>query len=64
MRIDLIQNLKGSFGDHKSYVYPLSIASNSAVYDTLYLTNHLLKYSYRVLMAIITNGVGEEYIKQ
>jgi len=64
MRIDLRQNLKGIFSNHKSYVYPLSIASNSAVYDTLYLTDHLLKYSYRVLMAIIINGADEEYIKQ
>ena len=64
MRIDLRQNLKGIFSNHKSYVYPLSIVSNSAVYDTLYLTDHLLKYSYRVLMAIIINGADEEYIKQ
>jgi len=56
MRIDLRH--------HKSYVYPLLIASNSAVYDTLYLTDHLLKYIYRVLMAIIINRADEEYIKQ
>jgi len=37
-------------------MYPLSIATNSAVYDTLYLTDHLLKYIYRALMAIIING--------
>ena len=59
MRIDLRQNLKGTFSNHKSYVYPLLIASNSAVYDTLYLTDHLLKYVYRMLMAIIINGADE-----
>jgi len=32
MRIDLRQNLKGTFSNYKSYVYPLSIVSNSAVY--------------------------------
>jgi len=64
MRIDLRNNLTGTFSNHKSYVYPLLIASNSAVYDTLYLTDHLLKYIYRILMAIIINGVDEEYIKQ
>lgn len=64
MRIDLRQNLKGTFNNHKSYVYPIIIASNSAVYDTLYLTDHLLKYAYRMLMAIIINGVDEEYIKK
>jgi len=64
MRIDLRNNLTGTFNNHKSYVYPTIIASNSAVYDTLYLTDHLLKYIYRMLMAIIINGVDEEYIKQ
>lgn len=64
MRIDLRQNLKEIFNNHKSYVYPIIIASNSAVYDTLYLTDHLLKYVYRMLMAIIINGADEEYIKQ
>lgn len=64
MRIDLRNNLTGTFNNHKSYVYPTIIASNSAVYDTLYLTDHLLKYIYRMLMAMIINGVDEEYIKQ
>ena len=64
MRIDLRNNLTGTFSNHKSYVYPIIIASNSAVYDTLYLTDHLLKYVYRMLMAIIINGADEEYIKQ
>lgn len=64
MRIDLRQNLKGTFSNHKSYVYPLSIASNSAVYDTLYFTDYLLKHIYRILMAIIINGADEELIKQ
>jgi hypothetical protein len=64
MRIDLRQNLKGTFSNHKSYVYPLSIVSNSAVYDTLYLTDYLLKHIYRILMAIIINGADEECIKQ
>ncbi len=64
MRIDLRQNLKGTFSNHQSYVYPLSIASNSAVYDTLYLTDYLLKHIYRILMAIIINGADEELIKQ
>lgn len=50
MRIDLRNNLTGTFSNHKSYVYPTIIASNSAVYDTLYLTDHLLKYIYRMLM--------------
>jgi hypothetical protein len=63
LRIDLRNNLTGTFSNHKSYVYPTIIASNSAVYDTLYLTDHLLKYIYRMLMAIIINGVDEEYIK-
>jgi len=64
MRIDLKNNLTGTFSNHKSYVYPTIIASNSAVYDTLYLTDHLLKYIYRVLMAIIINGADEELVKQ
>lgn len=64
MRIDLRNNLTGTYSNHKSYVYPIIIASNSAVYDTLYLTDHLLKYVYRILMAIIINGTDEEYIKQ
>ena len=64
MRIDLRQNLKGTFSNHQSYVYPLSIASNSAVYDTLYLTDYLLKHIYRILMAIIINGADKELIKQ
>jgi len=42
MRIDLRNNLKGTFCNHKSYVYPTIITSNLVVYDTLYLTNHLL----------------------
>lgn len=64
MRIDLRQNLKGAFINHKSYVYPIIVASNSAVYDTLYLTDYLLKHIYRILMAIIINGADEELIKQ
>jgi len=64
MRIDLRQNLKGTFSNHQSYVYPVIIASNSAVYDTLYLTDYLLKHIYRILMAIIINGADEELIKQ
>ena len=64
MRIDLRNNLTGTYSNHNSYVYPIIIASNSAVYDTLYLTDHLLKYVYRMLMAIIINGSDEEYIKQ
>ena len=51
MRIDLRNNLTGTFSNHNSYVYPIIITSNSAVYDTLYLTDHLLKYIYRILMA-------------
>jgi len=64
MRIDLRQNLKGTFSNHRSFIYPQLIGNNSAVYDTLYLTDHLLKYIYRVLMAIIINGADQEYIKQ
>jgi len=64
MRIDLRQNLKGTFSNHRSFIYPPLIGNNSAVYDTLYLTDHLLKYMYRILMAIIINGADEEYIKQ
>ena len=64
MRIDLRQHLKGTFSNHLSYVYPIIVASNSAVYDTLYLTDYLLKHIYRILMAIIINGADEEYIKQ
>lgn len=64
MRIDLRNHLKGTFCNHKCYVYPTIISSNSAVYDTLYLTDHLLKYIYRFIMAIIINGADEEYIKQ
>jgi len=64
MRIDLRINQKGTFSNHHSYVYPMSIASNSAVYDTLYLTDYLLKHIYRILMAIIINGADEECIKQ
>ena len=64
MRIDLRNHLKGTFCNHKCYVYPSIIASNSAVYDTLYLTDHLLKYIYRFMMAIIINSADEEYIKQ
>ena len=52
IRIDLRQNLKGTFSNHQSYVYPVIIASNSAVYDTLYLTDYLLKHIYRILMEI------------
>jgi len=64
MRIDLRRYLNGIFGNHQSYVYPELIASNSAVYDTLYLTDYLLKHIYRILMAIIINGTDEELIKQ
>ena len=64
MRIDLRRSLNGVFGNHQSYVYPESIARNSAVYDTLYLTDYLLKHVYRILMAIIINGADEELIKQ
>jgi hypothetical protein len=64
MRIDLRRYLDGIFGNHQSYVYPELIASNSAVYDTLYLTDYLLKHIYRILMAIIINGTDEELIKQ
>ncbi len=64
MRIDLRQHLKGLFGNHQSFVYPESIYSNSAVYDTLYLTDYLLKHMYRILMAIIINDADEECIKQ
>jgi len=63
LRIDLRQHLKGSFSNHQSYVYPIIVASNSAVYDTLYLTDYLLKHIYRILMAIIINGADEELIK-
>ena len=64
MRIDLRNNIKGDFSNHKCFVYPEIIASNSAIYDTLYLTDYLLKHIYRILMAMIINGVDEEYIKQ
>jgi len=64
LRIDLRQHLKGTFSNHLSYVYPIIVASNSAVYDTLYLTDYLLKHIYRILMAIIINGADEELIKQ
>ena len=58
------QHLKGIFDNHQCYVYPELIASNSAVYDTLYLTDYLLKHIYRILMAMIVNGSDEELIKQ
>jgi hypothetical protein len=64
LRIDLRQHLKGTFSNHQSYVYPIIVASNSAVYDTLYLTDYFLKHIYRILMAIIINGADEELIKQ
>jgi len=64
MRIDLRQNLKGTFSNHRSFIYPPLIGNNSAVYDTLYLTDYLLKHIYRILMAIIINGADEECIKQ
>lgn len=64
MRIDLRQNIKDVFNTHQSFVFPLIIASNSAVYDTLYLTDYLLKHIYRILMAMIIHGADDELIKQ
>lgn len=63
MRIDLRQQ-KGIFSNHECYIYPEIIYNNSAIYDTLYLTDYLLKHIYRILMAIIINGCDEENIKQ
>lgn len=64
IRIDLRQHKKDIFSNHNCYVYPKIIASNSAVYDTLYLTDYLLKHIYRILMAIIIHATDVEYIKQ
>jgi hypothetical protein len=64
MRIDLRQYKKGVFNTHQSYVYPELISKNPAVYDTLYLTDYMLKHIYRILMAMIINDADEECIKQ
>lgn len=64
MRIDLRQHLQGVFSNHQSYVYPETISKNPAVYDTLYLTDYLLKHIYRILMAMIINDANDDCIKQ
>lgn len=62
IRIHLVQNLKGEYSNHDCYVYPKIIATNSAVYDTLYLTDYLLKHIYRILMCILVYGSDPEFI--
>lgn len=64
MRIDLRQHVTGTFSNHQCFVFPLAVASCSAVYDTLYLTDYLLKHMYRVLMAMLVHGASEECVKQ
>jgi hypothetical protein len=61
MRINLERDISGTFRTHKCSVYPLSTASCSAVYDTLYLSDYLLKLIYRILMATLINGAERDY---
>lgn len=64
LRINLLRNSLGSFENHDCYVYPEIMSKIPAIYDTLYLTDYLLKMIFRILMAMVVNGADEEIIKQ
>ena len=62
VRIDLRQNRTGIFSTHQSFLYPPSLAQCPPIYDTLYLTDYLLKHIYRFLMASLIHGTDPEVI--
>ena len=64
MKIDLRINIKGTFSNHQSFIYPLIVGNNPAIYDTLYLTDYFLKHIYMILMAMIIHGTHPDYIAQ
>jgi hypothetical protein len=64
IKIALLKTKAKIFETHDSYIYPEIVKTNSAVYDTFYLTDFLLKHIYRILMAFIIHNCDEEYLKE
>jgi len=64
IKIDLKQNIVEPLQNHSCFIYPEIIRKNNIIYDTLYLTNYLLKHIYYIIMTMIIYNTNEEMIKQ
>jgi hypothetical protein len=64
LKIDLLKTSSEIFETHDCYIYPEIMKTSPAVYDTMYLTDYLLKHIFRILMAMIIHGCNEELLKE